>query len=92
MPTYMQNELTNPLSNLPPELAGFGDYNAAIVAYRYARRQRNQVPIERWVEMAKWAAGDAFDQAILGASVTPDQPITLTAVLDRLGLTKKAAL
>jgi hypothetical protein len=83
--TYIEKALTKPLSDLPPELAQFGDYNAAIVAWRFARRRRDQVPIERWFEEAKRCAnGPALDAA--GAS---DSDLSLTGVLDRLGITGK---
>jgi hypothetical protein len=88
----MKNPLTKPLTDLPSELAGFGCYNAAIVAWRFARRGRGQVSVERWVEAAKWAADQPVSDAVSGAGSTPPQLVTMMDVLDRLGLTKKAAL
>jgi hypothetical protein len=69
---------------LPPELSGFSEYNAAIVAFRYARRRCSSVPISRWVEMAKWCAGEA----VPGLPNRPAEGVTLGLVLTRLEITK----
>lgn len=86
--TYINSALTNRRDDLPPELAGFSEFNAAIVAFRFVRKRREEVSMDRWVEAAKWAAAKAAP----GASEGPERQVKLTDVLDRLGLSKKAPL
>lgn len=87
--TYTRNALKVSLRDLPPELAGFSEFNPAIVAFRFIRRRRSEVPIERWVEAAKWAANKPSSEAGSDTPRDASQVPTMTAVLDRLGLTKR---
>lgn len=84
----MENELTNRPPDLPPERAGFSSYNTAVVAFRYAKKRRSEVPISRWVETAELCAKEGASNLSLGAG----SGITLMTVLEHLGLTRKAGL
>lgn len=73
-------------SDLPAELAHFDQYNAAVVAFRFYGRRRSAVSLDRWIEAAKWAAGEA----VSGWPERCPEGRKMTAVLAHLGLTKAA--